>query len=196
MWESLLLMLLLLFIFAIIVLIVFVIWAIVIYNDFVTLRNAAAATFNQIKVALRKRIDMIAQLVEAVGGSMKFEKEVFEKVAALRSRVADINSPKDAINIHKEMNSLFGSIVATFENYPELKSTEQVSNLMETIKEMESEIARLRYTYNNIIQEYNTKTDIFPSNIVAMVFGFKKMEYLDVGSEEELEKRPKIDFNL
>jgi LemA protein len=168
------------------------IYVISIYNRFQTLKNGAEATLGQIRVALKKRLDMINQLVEAVKSYASFEKETLTKITELRSSVLKANTAEDIQNIDRESRNILGNILVAVENYPELKTSETVKELMDAIKGIEDEIARHRYTYNNIVQEFNTKVDIFPSNIVASLFGFRKMDYLQF--EEEIYERPKISF--
>ena len=182
-------------IFLFLVLLLF--WAIGIYNRFINLKNGIESTFNQINVALKKRIDLISQLVEATRGYMKYEKETLTKITELRSKVLSGNVDANNIKqIERESRQILGNIMVQVENYPDLKANENVSKLMDNIKEVEDEIARLRYTYNNIVQEYNTMTETVPSNIVASLFHFTKKPYLQFEeSQKELNKRPKIDLN-
>jgi len=182
-------------IFLFLVLLLF--WAIGIYNRFINLKNGIESTFNQINVALKKRIDLISQLVEATRGYMKYEKETLTKITELRSKVLSGNVDANNIKqIERETRQILGNIMVQVENYPDLKANENVSKLMDNIKEVEDEIARLRYTYNNIVQEYNTMTETVPSNIVASLFHFTKKPYLQFEeSQKELNKRPKIDLN-
>lgn len=187
----LLLLIIVMFILALIVLSI-IIYVISIYNRFQTLKNGAEATLGQIRVALKKRLDMINQLVEAVKSYASFEKETLTKITELRSSVLKANTAGEIQNIERESRNILGNILVSVENYPELKTSETVKELMEAIREIEDEIARHRYTYNNIVQEFNTKIDIFPSNIVASLFGFRKMDYLQF--EEEIYERPKISF--
>jgi LemA protein len=161
------------------------------YNRFKTLSNSASATLGQVKVAMKKRLDMIEQLIGAVKSYAKFEKEVLEKVTGLRAEIGKAGA--DGLRqVDTESKRLFGSIVAVAENYPDLKTSGTVVSLMDSVKGLEDEIARHRYTYNNIAQEFNIRCDTIPSNIVARIMGLLKMEYLQF--EEEAEKRPKIEF--
>ena len=161
-------------------------WIVITYNRFIQLKNAIAATFGQIKVAMKKRLDKISKLVESASSYLKFEKDVFEKVAKLRS--AAIESPEDVNKIGREMAGLFGAIRVAVENYPDLKGKEPVMKLMQEIDDIEDEIGRLRYLYNDQVQMYNNMVMMFPSMIVAMLFGFKPKPYLEFG--KEIEKAP------
>ena len=163
---------------------------ILLYNRFKQLKNASEATLNQIKVALKKRLDMISQLIESVKSYAKFEKKLLEKITKMRMGIDNVTKAEEIRKIDEESKKFLGTIKVTVENYPDLKTSKTVKELMKAVKEIEDEIARHRYTYNNIIQEYNTKIDTFPSNLVARAFGFRKMSYLEFG--KEIRKRPKL----
>jgi LemA protein len=173
------------------VIIVLVLWAVGIYNRFVSLRNSSEATLGQIRVAMKKRLDMIDQLLGAVKSYAKFEKETFEKVTAMRASVATA-SPGDLNKVEAESRSIFGRLLAVAENYPDLKTSNTVTSLMDSIKTIEDEIARQRYTYNNISQEFNTMIDTIPSNFIGKLMGLIKLEYLQF--EETIKTPPKIEF--
>ncbi|WP_457600240.1 LemA family protein [Hydrogenivirga sp.] len=164
------------------------------YNRFQALKNGAQATLGQVQVALKKRLDMISQLVDSVKSYAKFEKDTLAKVTELRSSVLKPPTPSELGKIERESRSLLGNLLLTVEAYPELKTSEIVKELTGSIREIEDELARHRYTYNNIVQEFNTKTDTFPSNLVAKSFGFSKMEYLEF--EEEVKERPDVRWNV
>jgi len=162
------------------------------YNRFQTLRNGAEATLGQVQVALKKRLDMIGQLVESVKSYASFEKETLEKVTEMRSALAGSQSPERLGRLERESRQILGNILLTVEAYPELKTSEVVKELTDSIREVETELARHRYTYNNIVQEFNTRIDTVPSNFVARLFGFVKMGYLEFG--EEVQERPDVSW--
>ncbi len=166
-------------------------WFVSIYNRFYSLKNAASATLGQIKVAMKKRLDMIEQLLGSVKSYAKFEKETLESVTKMRAMVMGANT-EGLKNIDTESRKLFGNILAVAEAYPDLKTSATVTNLMESVKGIEDEISRQRYTYNNVVQEFNTMTDVVPSNFVGRIIGMVKMAYLQF--EEAIEKPPKIEF--
>ncbi|NPA76565.1 MAG: LemA family protein [Candidatus Diapherotrites archaeon] len=168
------------------VVVIFAIWMIGTYNRFVQLNNAIENTFHQIRVAMKKRFDMINQLVEATSSYIHFEKDVMTDVAKLRN--INLNTPADIKDADAVARNVFGKLMAVMENYPDLKSAEVVQQLMSSIKGVEDEIARLRYLYNDQVQSYNMLRQMFPSNIVAGMFGFQQREYLEFG--EEIEQRP------
>lgn len=160
-------------------------------NRFFTLRNSAEATLAQVRVAMKKRLDLIGQLVDAVKGYMRFEREVFEKIAKLRSAIFGVRA-KDLGEIDRDSRAVLGTVLALAERYPDLKASSTVLNLMEASKGVEDEIARQRYTYNNIVQEFNIMCDTFPSRFIARSLNLGKMEYLRF--EEESEKPLRIEI--
>jgi LemA protein len=166
------------------------IWFAYLFNRLYKYKNAAEANLGQIQVAMKKRLDMIEQLLGAVKGYVKYERDVFETVTKMRSSVMEAG-PSNLEEIDRESRSLFGTIRAVAENYPDLKANETVNKLMDAVVSVEDEIARHRYTYNNIVQEYNTMQDTIPSNIVADIANLEKLNYLEF--EEEVERAPVVE---
>ena len=164
---------------------------VVTYNKFQTLRNSAEATIGQIRVAMKKRLDMIEQLVESVKSYAGFEKETFEKVTKMRSEVTR-SGAEGLNNIDRESRTILGNLFAVAENYPDLKTSTTVTKLMDSVNSIEGEIGRQRYTYNNIAQTYNIMQDTIPSRFVAALMSIIKLEYLKF--EERVSERPKISF--
>lgn len=162
-----------------------------IYNRFFSLKNSSEATLGQIRVAMKKRLDMIEQLLGAVKSYAAFERETFEKVTAMRASVGSAG-PGDLNQIERESRSLLGRLFAVAENYPDLKTNSTVMTLMDSVRGVEDEIARQRYTYNNISQQYNTLCDVIPSNFIARILGLSKLQYLEF--EEAIQTPPKIAF--
>ena len=185
------LILLILIIVVVIIVIALTSYFISIYNRFYSLKNSAEATLGQIRVAMKKRLDMIEQLLNSVKSYAKFERDVLEKITSLRSEVFKVGV-EGLREVDRESRRIFGGIMAVAESYPDLKTSNTVSTLMDSVKNVEDEIARQRYTYNNIVQEYNIMQDVIPSKFIAKAIGLSKMEYLKF--EEEIEKPPKIEF--
>jgi LemA protein len=169
----------------------FTLYFIGIYNRFFSLKNSSEATLGQIRVAMKKRLDMIEQLLGSVKSYAEFERGTLEKVTAMRARVGNA-SPADLNEIERESRSVLGRLFAVAENYPDLKTSATVMNLMDAVRGLEEEIARQRYTYNNISQQFNTLVDVIPSNFVARLLGLGKLAYLEF--EEEIASPPKIEF--
>ena len=159
------------------------------FNRLYRFRNAADANIGQIRVAMKKRLDMIEQLLGAVKSYVRYERGVFETVASMRAKVFEAGT-KGLSEIDRESRSITGGIIAVAEAYPELKANETVNKLMDAIVSVEDEIARHRYTYNNVVQEFNTMVDTIPSNVVARSADLDKLDYLRF--EEEVEERPEI----
>jgi len=166
---------------------------ILIYNKFQRLKNASEAGLSQIKVALKKRLDMISQLVEIVKSYAKFERKVFENITKLRSSIGNIKTPEDINKLNSDSKRILNNLIAVVESYPDLKASDNVKDLMNAITEIEDEIARQRYTYNNIVQNFNTRVSSVPSNLIAKICSFEKIGYLEF--EEDVNKRPETAWN-
>ena len=159
------------------------------FNRLVRFRNAADANLGQIRVAMKKRLDVIEQLLGAVKGYVRHERGVFEELASMRAKIFDTGA-QGLNEIDRESRGITVSIVAVAEAYPELKANETVRKLMEAVISVEDEIARHRYTYNNVVQTFNTMVDTIPSNVVARSAAMDKLDYLQF--EEKVEVRPDI----
>lgn len=173
-------------------LLVLAFWFVNIFNNFKKYRNAADATLGQIKVSMKKRFDLIEQLLGAVKGYVKHERGIFESIAKLRAGI-DSNSADSLGDLETQSRTITGSLLAVAEAYPDLKASEGIQELMGTIAELEDEIARHRYTYNNIVQEYNTMQDTIPSSLIAGSAGATKLGYLEF--EEKIQSPPDISVN-
>jgi len=159
------------------------------YNRLFRYRNAADANLGQIRVALKKRLDMIEELLGAVKGYVQHERRIFESLASLRAKIFDAGA-EELNEIDRESRGITVSIRALAEAYPDLKANETVKKLMDAIISVEEEIARHRYTYNNIVQTFNTMNDTIPSNVVANIAGHEKLDYLQF--EEDVDQRPDV----
>lgn len=158
-----------------------------VYNRLQGLKNGAEATLSQIRVAMKKRLDMIEQLVDSAKSYAKFERDTLEKITSMRTNLGSA-SPNELAKINGTSRGLVGNVLAVAESYPQLKTSEAVTTTMNSIKDVEDEISRHRYTYNNIIQEFNTMLVTIPSNMVSSFTGMHKMDYLNF-EEDELRRR-------
>ncbi len=163
-----------------------VIWVVSVYNKLVSLNNAIENTFHQIQVAMKKRLDMIGQLVDTTKSYLKYEKSIFTDITKLRA--APLMTPEDIKKANDMATAILGRIFAVMENYPKVQGIEAVKQLQTSIQEIEAEIARLRYLYNDQVQSFNVTIQVFPNNLIAGVLGFTKKPYLEFG--KEVEKRP------
>jgi LemA protein len=170
--------------------IVIAVYLVSIFNRLLRLQNAADANLSQIEVAMKKRLDMIDQLLGAVKGYVRYEKDVFKTVTELRSRITR-GGAGELEDVDRQSRSIFSAITAIAEDYPDLKADQTVQRLMDAIISVEDEIARHRYTYNNIVQEFNTMRDTIPSSFIASAIGTEDLTYLEF--EEEVEKAPIIE---
>jgi LemA protein len=186
-------MLLILLGFIAILIICVIIVFIFIYNKFQRLKNGAEAGLSQIKVVLKKRLDMISQLVEIVKSYAKFERQVFENITKLRCSIGSIKTPEDINKLNNDSKRILNNLIAVVESYPDLKASDNVKDLMNAITDVEDEIARQRYTYNNIVQDFNTRVNSLPSNLIAKICSFEKIGYLEF--EEDVNKRPDAAWN-
>jgi len=169
--------------FIALIIVFMLLWFFMVYNRFIGLNNAIESTFNQIRVAMKKRLDKIGQLVNSSKSFIKYEKSIMTDVTKLRSQT--MNTPQDVQKIGNKMESLFGSIKVAVEAYPNLKSQETVMKLMDEINNVEDEIARLRYLYNDQVQMFNNLVLKIPSNFVASIMSYTKKQYLKFGKEIE-----------
>jgi len=172
---------------ALILLVLMAFYMVSTYNRLQSLKNGAEATLSQIRVAMKKRLDLIEQLADSLKSYARFEQETLEKITALRSGVLSAGAEQLSM-INGASRGLTGNILAVAESYPDLKTSQPALATMNAITEMEDEIARHRYTYNNIIQEFNTKLDLFPSSLVATAAGMSKLDYLDFEEDQLIRK--------
>lgn len=163
------------------------------YNNLVELRQKVKNAWSQIDVQLQRRFDLIPNLIETVKGYMEHEKEVLTKVAELRTAWANAGSVKEKSTLDNELTGALKTIMAVSENYPDLKASQNFSQLQEELQNTENKIAFSRQFYNDIVTKYNTKLEVVPSNIIASMFGFKPEELFEAESDEA-RKNVKVDF--
>lgn len=170
-----------------VLLIVVLFYFVTIYNRLQSLRNGAEATLSQVRVAMKKRLDMVEKLVDSVKSYAHFEQETHERITLLRTGLGDAG-PEDIQRINSDSQSLLAGVKVVAESYPNLKTSEAVITTMNAIREVEDEISRHRYTYNNIIQEFNTMLDTLPSSFIGTYARMYKQEYLNFEEDELREK--------
>jgi LemA protein len=162
---------------------VIVFWAIGLYNSLVTLRNRCDNAWAQVDVQLKRRYDLIPNLVETVKGYAKHEREVFEKVTQARTAAIAATGIKDQGAAETMLTGALKSLFAVAEAYPELKANQNFLMLQEELAGTESKIAYARQFYNDMVMKFNMKQQVFPSNIIANMFHFKEKEYFEIGDE-------------
>ncbi len=171
-----------------------VLFVIGLYNSLVIQRNRCDNGWAQIDVQLRRRYDLIPNLVETVKGYAKHEREVFETVTKARTQAINANTVKDQGLAENQLAGALKTLFAVAENYPELKANQNFLMLQEELAGTESKVAYARQFYNDAVMKYNTKLQTFPSNVLAGMFGFKPREYFVVG-EEEVKGPVKVSFS-
>ncbi len=181
----------LLIILAVIIVIAVVIIAL--YNGLVQAKLRVDNAWSQIDVQLQRRFDLIPNFVETVKGYMTHEKETFEKITELRSSWSDSASVAEKANLDNQLSTTLKSIMAISENYPELKANQNFSELSEELRNTENKISFSRQFYNDTVTTYNTKLEVFPSNLIANMFNFKPRELFQTESSEA-RKNVKVDF--
>ena len=173
-----------------------VMFVIGIYNGLVGLRNRVKNAWSQIDVQLKRRHDLIPNLVETVKGYAKHENETFMKVTEARAKAMNAGggSVKDIGAAESELSGSLAKMLLTVESYPELKANQNFMALQEELSSTENRIAYSRQAYNDEVLMYNNKTEMFPSNIIAGMFNFVKSDFFEI--EDKAEKvTPKVSFN-
>lgn len=163
-----------------IVLAILVIYGLSLYNGLVALRRQTDNALGQIDVQLRRRYDLIPNLVETVKGYMKYEQETLDKVIQARNHALGAGSISEKAAAEGEVTRALGSIFALSESYPDLKANQNMLSLQEELKSTENKIAFARQYYNDIVTAYNTRTETFPSAIFANMGGFKTKELFEI----------------
>jgi LemA protein len=182
------------FIFLIILVVLIVIF-ISLYNGLVQSKIKVDNAWSQIDVQLQRRFDLIPNFVETVKGYMNHESETFEKITKLRTSWANASSVSEKASLDGELSSALKTIMAISENYPDLKASSNFAELSEELRNTENKISFSRQFYNDTVTKYNTKLQVFPSNLVASMFSsnFQPRELFKAESEEA-RKNVKVDF--
>lgn len=178
----------------VIVIVVICIVVVAMYNNLVSLRQRVQNAWSQIDVQLKRRFDLIPNLQETVKGYMAHESETFSKIAELRTAWASSTTVAEKADIANQLTEALKTIMAVSENYPDLKASESFAQLQEELRNTENKIAYSRQFYNDTVTMYNTKLEMFPSNLIAKVFNFKPSELFELEDEQE-KQNVKIDFS-
>lgn len=171
-----------------------VVAVIVIYNKLVRLRTTVKSSWSDIDVNLKKRYDLVPNLVETVKGYAAHEKSVFENVALARSAAMKATSPGDKAKSENMFTETLKSLFAVAEAYPQLKANENFMQLQQQLKELEDNIEYSRRYFNAVVRDYNIMTETFPSNVIAGQFKFEKSDFFEL-EEAGVERKPvKVSF--
>lgn len=177
----------------VIVVVLLVLYVISNYNNLVKLRNKVKDQWSQIDVQLKKRADLIPNVVETVKGYAKHEKETLEAVVNARNALNTASTVEDEMNANNQITGALNKLFALSEAYPELKANENFISLQKDLKDIEEKISYARQFYNDNVMTYNNKVQMFPSNIIANIFGFKESKFFELENAKDRET-PKVSF--
>lgn len=175
--------------------IVLVVWAVAVFNRLVGLRNQTANGWRQIDVQLKRRHDLIPNLVNSVKGVMEFERDTLTQVVEARAKATTATGPADAARKEGELGQALGRLFALAENYPQLHANENVRALQEELSSTENKIGFARQFYNDIATTYNTAQQQFPANLMASSFGFKPAELFEIADVAD-RAVPAVDLSM
>lgn len=175
------------------IVVIAVLWYVSTYNSFVNLKNKVEEAFSTMDVYLKKRYDLIPNLVETVKGYAKHESETLASVIGARNKAASATTVGEKMEAEKQLSASMMNLFAVSEQYPDLKANQNFLSLQHDLKEMEGEITNARKYYNAIVRNFNTKCETIPSNIVANIAHFEKQPLFEVDSVEE-RKNVKVSF--
>ncbi len=179
----------------ILVFLIFVVWPILIYNRLVGKRFRVDNAWRQIDVQLKRRHDLIPNLVESTKGYMQYERTTLERVVEARNRAISARGPEEAGRAEGELSRFLRQLFALVENYPELKANESIAKLMEELTHTENNIAFARQFYNDMVMDYNTFIQIFPNSLIATLFNFQPRPFFYMEVEEEAQP-PRVDLRI
>ena len=178
----------------VIILVVIAVWVILTYNTLIKSKVRTEEAWADIDVQLKRRYDLIPNLVETVKGYARHEQQTFQKVIEARAKAMSAQTVKEKAEAENMLSNTLKSIFALAENYPELKASENFLNLQEELTDTENKIQASRRFYNGNVRDFNTKVKVFPTNILANLFKFKELEFFEL--EEEAEAREPVEVKF
>lgn len=167
------------------IIVLLLIYVFVTYNNLIKLNNFVKEAFSTMDVYLKKRWDLIPNLVEVVKGYAKHEKGTIEQITSLRTNIYDSMTTDKKINVNEQISQELLKIMAIAENYPDLKASQNFMELSHDLTKIEDEIANSRKYYNGTVRIFNNKTQMFPSNIIANIFGFHPASMFEANADEK-----------
>ncbi len=168
-----------------VVVVILAFWLISAYNNFVKMKNKIEEAFATMDVYLKKRWDLVPNLVNTVKGYAEHEKSTFDAITKLRSKSYDSMSANEKVETNQALGGMLGTLIATAEAYPELKANQNFLELQKNLNELENDIADSRKYYNGCVRQMNTAVESFPSNIIAGMFHFEKYRMYEVDDASE-----------
>lgn len=170
----------------------FILWLITVYNGLIRLKNRVQEAWSDIEVQLKRRYDLIPNLITTVKGYATHERELMEKVTAARTAAMTSGSVAAKAQAENLLTQSLKSLFAVAENYPQLKASENFAKLQDELSDTENKIQAARRFYNSQVRDFNTKIQVFPNNLIAQNLGFKSQEFFD--AEAEAEQPVKVKF--
>ncbi len=170
------------------------IWGVVIYNGLVQLRVRSDGAWSDVTVQLKRRHDLIPNVVETVKGYAAHEQKVFTQVTEARSRAMQATNPKDKEATEGMLTGALKSLFAVAENYPQLRASDNFMSLQQSLTAVEEALQGARRYYNAVIRDYNTKLSVFPDQLIARLGGFTSKEFFQLDASEEAQT-PKVSFS-
>jgi len=167
--------------------VIILLWLIGVYNGLIKLKNRVKEAWSDIDVQLKRRYDLIPNLVETVKGYMKQEEGVLTKVTQARTQAMQTTNPKDKAEAENMLSDTLKSLFAVAENYPDLKSSQNFLQLQDEISDTENKIQASRRFYNGQVRDFNTKIEVFPTNMIAGLLHFKAWDFFETANEKERE---------
>ena len=183
------------FLFLVLIAVAVAIWAIWRYNNLISLKYQVANAWKQIDVQLKRRHDLIPNLIAAVRGEMQFEQDTLEKVIAARNSAVAARGVAETAEKENALSQTLSRLFALAENYPNLKANESVRTLMEELTSTENKVGFARQYYNDVATRFNTDQNVFPDNFIAQAFKFQPVELYEISEPAEREV-PKVDLNI
>jgi LemA protein len=177
-----------------VIIVVLSLFIVSIYNSLIQLRNQVKNAWSQIDVQLKRRHDLIPNLIETVKGYMKHEREIMENITKYRSQAMDAGAVGEKAQAESLLSGALGQLRVQIENYPDLKANQNFLSLQEELTGTENKISFARQAYNDQVLFFNNKIQMFPSNIIANMFNFKEEEYFEIEDQREKEV-PKVNFS-
>lgn len=166
-------------------LILMLVYVFITYNGLIKSNNFVKEAFSTMDIYLKKRWDLIPNLVEIVKEYANYEKETIEKITSLRTSIYDSMSINKKINVNEQLTQTLSRIMAISENYPDLKASQNFIELSQNLIQIEDEIANSRKYYNGTVRIFNNKIQMFPNNVIAKLFGFRSANMFEVSAEEK-----------
>jgi LemA protein len=162
-----------------------VFWVIFLFNGLIRLKNRVEEAWSDIDVQLKRRYDLIPNLIETVKGYAKHEREVLESVTEARTRAMGAQDTKDQVEAENMLSDTLKSLFAVSENYPDLKANQNFLELQRELSDTENKIQASRRFYNGNVRDFNTKIQSFPNNMIAGTLNFKEKDFFEAGEEEK-----------